>query len=404
MRTKQIIAMLPVKSVAILIGIVLAVVMNAGIASAGVYFSICNDGSLSILLVVKDNYSSFFSNPTVSGWYQVDPGKCYGKNGQIDITVGFYTKGTKVSSYYDFDPPKVTSGWPNWVPDLSSVIERSTRSVCVDIEKSFERQGSQKELEQCPAGWESRPLGWHIWLDPDEEDRSLTLHVTPTLDKIRSLAPSALPHVDPVPEITDYGWFPSIDESEAGAVQYAHGPWIVKDGGQPLDQKFNDIVGKPAFTVPMANSEAERQRLDQAISVLKTISACKGAQQPSIIKIQHGVMEYTLTWDKSGPVLYNEKVFIQKLNPDDIDSLPAADGCVNVLVKCRESRSCVFLDVRDSEKRLVASVFSNIGFRVDESVNIDVLKDSLKYIITHTATLDQITKNPDLARHWGDLH
>lgn len=52
----------------------------------------------------------------------------------------------------------------------------------------------------------------------------------------------------------------------------------------------------------------------------------------------------------------------------------------------------------------VASVFSNIGFRVDESVNIDVLKDSLKYIITHTATLDQITKNPDLARHWGDLH
>jgi hypothetical protein len=116
MRTKQIIATLPVKSVAILIGVVLAVALNAGIASAGVYFRICNDGGVPMLLVVKDNYSFFSSNPTVSGWYQVDPGECYGKNGQIDITVGFYTKGTKVSTYYDFDPPKVTSGCPIGCP------------------------------------------------------------------------------------------------------------------------------------------------------------------------------------------------------------------------------------------------------------------------------------------------
>jgi hypothetical protein len=399
MRTKQIIALLPVKSVAILIGIVLAVVMNASIASAGVYFRICNDGSVPILLVVKDNYSFFSSNPTVSGWYQVDPGECYGKNGQIDITVGFYTKGTKFSTYYDFDPPKVTSGWPNWVPDLSSVIERSTRSVCVDIEKSFERQGSQKELEQCPAGWESRPLGWHIWLDPDEQDRSLTLHVTPTPDKIRSVAPSAPPHVDPVPKVTDYGTFPSIDGPGIEVVQYAHGPWIVKDSGQPLDQEFVDVIGKHALTFPMANSAAESERLEKAISFLTTIQDCKGEPHPLTLHI--GVMDYVFAVP---PVTYKESVYIQKLNAEKIVS-SQQDHCVVVMIECRESKKCVFTHMNMNDKSAPVEGTNNaLVFVVHESVDIGILKDTLKYIATNTAALDQILNNPEFRKNMGAFH
>jgi hypothetical protein len=158
--------------------------MNDAVAMASV--SLCNDGQVPMSVMVIDSYTPFGGNPEISGWYRLDPGDCYDKNGgKVEMLVGFFVTGDASNSYYDFDPPKIYKPGLDWVPAMDAIVERSSRKACVDPSKAFKRSGSRAELEQCPAGWVSVPFNWRVWVYSDE-DRRVKLYVKPTPDKIKA--------------------------------------------------------------------------------------------------------------------------------------------------------------------------------------------------------------------------
>jgi hypothetical protein len=154
-------------------------------AAAMAMVSVCNDGKLPVAMMALSRYAPFGGKPQLSGWHRLDPGDCYRKNaGMVDLLVGFYVVGSKNNSYYDIEPPKLYKPGLDWVPASDARVERSSRRACVDEHNPFDRKGTESELEQCPAGWVSLPFTWRIWVYPDN-DRIVTLHITPTPDKER---------------------------------------------------------------------------------------------------------------------------------------------------------------------------------------------------------------------------